>query len=161
MGFGAVGRMLCNPRIVVLAEGLQQQRQPPLEYCLPLCQTHFHWRPYQSHGWLQKAEVILRLYKCNYSLTIKELKLHSALWRQPQGWCDPQWKWVWHPCPVRMNYWFINVDGAQFRQLVDIWSLECCLIGIHGWSLRLKSWHQRRQKPSQPWSVDSMLFAPA
>ena len=22
----------------------------------------------------------------------------SALWRQPRGWCGPQWKWVWHPC---------------------------------------------------------------
>ena len=26
-------------------------------------------------------KVILGLYKCNYSLTVKELKLHSALWR--------------------------------------------------------------------------------
>ena len=25
------------------------------------------------------------------------LKLHSALWRQPRGWCGPWWKWVWHP----------------------------------------------------------------
>ena len=28
---------------------------------------------------LQRAELILGLYKCNYSLTVKELKLHSAL----------------------------------------------------------------------------------
>ena len=27
---------------------------------------------------LQKAEIILGLYKCNYSLIVKELKLHSA-----------------------------------------------------------------------------------
>ena len=26
--------------------------------------------------------VISGLYKCNYSLTVKELKLHPALWRQ-------------------------------------------------------------------------------
>ena len=43
------------------------------------------------------SEIILGIYKCNYSLTVKELKLHSAFWRQIWGWCGPQWKWVWHP----------------------------------------------------------------
>ena len=43
------------------------------------CQTHFHWGPHQPRNCLQRAEIILELYKCNYSLTIKELKLHSAL----------------------------------------------------------------------------------
>ena len=31
------------------------------------CQTHFHWGPHQPHGCLQRAEIILGLYKCNYS----------------------------------------------------------------------------------------------
>ena len=43
------------------------------------CQTHFHWEPHQPHGGLQRAKIILGLYKCNYSLTVKEFKLHSAL----------------------------------------------------------------------------------
>ena len=55
------------------------------------CQTHLHRGPRQPRGCLQRAEIIFGLYKCNYSLTVKELKLHSALWRQPWGWCDPQW----------------------------------------------------------------------
>ena len=58
------------------------------------CQTHFYPGPHQPQDCLQRAEIILGLYKCNYSLTVKELKLHSALWRQPRGWCGPQWKWV-------------------------------------------------------------------
>ena len=40
------------------------------------CQTHFHQGPHQLHGCLQRAKIILGLYKCNYSLTVKELKLH-------------------------------------------------------------------------------------
>ena len=63
------------------------------------CQTHFHWGPHQPHGCLQKAKIILGLYKYNYSLIVKELKLHLFLWRQLQGWSGPWWKWVWHPCP--------------------------------------------------------------
>ena len=62
------------------------------------CQTHFHWRPHQPHGCLQRT-------KCNFnSLTVKEyLHLYSpkvilALWRQQWGWCGPQWKWVGHLC---------------------------------------------------------------
>ena len=42
-------------------------------------QTHFYWGPHQARGCLQRAKIILRLYKCNYSLIVKELKLHSAL----------------------------------------------------------------------------------
>ena len=34
------------------------------------CQTNFHQGPYQPHGCLQRANVILGLYKCNY-LTVK------------------------------------------------------------------------------------------
>ena len=49
------------------------------------CQTHFHLGPHQPCGCLQRAEIILGLYKCNYSLTVKESKLHSALCRQLQG----------------------------------------------------------------------------
>ena len=65
------------------------------------CQTHFHWGPHQPCGCLQRAKIILGLYKCNYSLTVKEFKLHSALWRQSQGWCGPRWEWVWHPWSKR------------------------------------------------------------
>ena len=37
------------------------------------CQIHFHRRPRQPRGCLQRAEIILGLYKCNYSLTVKEV----------------------------------------------------------------------------------------
>ena len=67
-------------------------------------QTHFHQAPHQPRSCLQRAEIILGLYKCNYSLTVKELKLHSALWRQLRGWCGPQWKWVWYSC-YRLKIW--------------------------------------------------------
>ena len=43
------------------------------------CQTHFHRGPHQPRSYLQRAEIILEQYKCNYSLTVKELKLHLAL----------------------------------------------------------------------------------
>ena len=42
------------------------------------CQTHFCRGPHQLCSCLQRAEIILGLYKCNYSLTVKELKLRSA-----------------------------------------------------------------------------------
>ena len=42
-------------------------------------QTHFQQGPHEPCGCLQKAEIILGLCKCNFSLTVKELKLHSAL----------------------------------------------------------------------------------
>ena len=60
------------------------------------CQTHLHRGPHQLCGCLQRSDTILGLYKCSYSLTVKEWKLHSALWRQLRGWCGPWWKWVWH-----------------------------------------------------------------
>ena len=41
-------------------------------------QTRFHQGPHQLGCCLQRAEIILGLYKCNYSLAVKELKLHSA-----------------------------------------------------------------------------------
>ena len=43
------------------------------------CQTHCYRGPHQPRSCLQRAEIILGLYKYNYSLTVKELKLHSAL----------------------------------------------------------------------------------
>ena len=45
------------------------------------CQTHFHRGPHQPRGCLQRVKIILGLHKCNYFLTVKELKLHSALQR--------------------------------------------------------------------------------
>ena len=49
------------------------------------CQTHFHWEPHQPRGCLQRAEIIVGLYKCNCSLTVTELKLHLALRKQQRG----------------------------------------------------------------------------
>ena len=60
------------------------------------CPTNSHWGPHQPLGCLQRVKIILGLYKSNCSLTLKELKLHSALWKQPRGWSGPQWKRVWH-----------------------------------------------------------------
>ena len=60
--------------------------------------THFQWGLHQPCGCLQRVKIILELYKCNYSLTVKGLKLHLALQRQPRGWCGPGWKWHQHPC---------------------------------------------------------------
>ena len=50
-------------------------------YLIQGCETHFHsgGGTHQLRGCLQRAEIILGLYKCSYSLTVKELKLHSAL----------------------------------------------------------------------------------
>ena len=61
------------------------------------CQTHLHWGPHQPHGFLQRAEIMLGLYNCNYSLTVKEFKLHLTVLRQWGGWYGPRWTWVWHP----------------------------------------------------------------
>ena len=84
-----------------------EPHQPGLIFFIYLkqgCPINFHWGPHQPCSCLQRAEVILGLYKCNCSLTVEELKLYSALWRQPQGWCGPQWKWVWHPWFKRFLY---------------------------------------------------------
>ena len=62
------------------------------------CQSHIHQGPHQPRGCLQSAKIISGLYKCNFSLTVEELKLHLAFWRQPWRWCSTRWKWVWHPC---------------------------------------------------------------
>ena len=35
---------------------------------------------------------------CYGVVTFIALKLHSALWRQPRGWCGPRWKRVWYGC---------------------------------------------------------------
>ena len=43
------------------------------------CQTHFHRGPFELRGCRQRAKIILGLNKCNYFLTVKQLKLHSAL----------------------------------------------------------------------------------
>ena len=77
---------------------LQESHQRHISILHPQqgCQTHSHRGPHQPCGGLQKAEIILGLHKCNYSLTVKELKSHSTLWRPPQSWCGPRWKWVWH-----------------------------------------------------------------
>ena len=67
--------------------------------------------------------VILGLYKCNYSLTVKELKLHLALkelklhlalWRQLGGWCGPRWKWVWHHWSIEWEKLFANCISDEF-----------------------------------------------
>ena len=47
------------------------------------CQTHFHQGPHQPCGCLQTAECKFRMYKCNYSLTVK--RALGAVARQKQG----------------------------------------------------------------------------
>ena len=37
------------------------------------CQTYFHQGPLWPGGCLQRAEIILGLYKCHYSLAVKEV----------------------------------------------------------------------------------------
>ena len=76
------------------------------------CQTHFHQGPHQPHGCLQRSKIILGLYKCNYSLTVKELKWHSVLWRQPWGWCGLQWKGVWQA-------------AGHISRLMTLFHLQC------------------------------------
>ena len=46
-----------------------------------------------STWWQHRA--LASLLRSSYIYTV--LKLHSALWRQPWGWCSPWWKRVWHP----------------------------------------------------------------
>ena len=89
-------------------------------------QTHFHRGPLQPHGFLQRAEIILGLCKCNYSLTVKELKLHSALWRHPRGWCGPWWTWVY------MGVLYVDVHMLQMRLCV-----ECQQVAARG-----RLWHR-------------------
>ena len=98
-------------------------------------------------GYLQRAEIILGLYKCNYSLTVEELKLHSALWRQPQDWWGPWWKWiwVWHPCPRRSlkSLWDSSFDLVSWRDTRHFWCVypstpkewlrRICFWGWAGW----------------------------
>ena len=40
------------------------------------------------------------------------LKLRLTLWRQPQSWCGPRWKWVWHPC-----YTIAGISTLLFRDV--------------------------------------------
>ena len=89
-------------------------------------QTHFHRGPLQPHGFLQRAEIILGLCKCNYSLTVKELKLHSALWRHPRGWCGPWWTWVY------MDVLYVDVHMLQMHLCV-----ECQQVAARG-----RLWHR-------------------
>ena len=44
----------------------------------------------------RQCRALASVLRSSYIYTV--LKLHSALWRRPQGWCGPQWNWVWHPC---------------------------------------------------------------
>ena len=81
------------------------------------CQTHFHWGPHRPHNCLQRTKIISGLYKCNCSLTAKELKLHLALWRQPRGWCGPRWKWVWHPWLRVLNLKKIIIRNLYYRKI--------------------------------------------
>ena len=99
--------------------------------------------PHQPQGYLQRVKC-----KFNY-LTVKEWlhlyspKIISALWKQPRGWCGPQWKWVWHPCfrETERNgerrgkrtccstylciHWVILVGALTEKQT--------CNLGILGW----------------------------
>ena len=70
-----------DQRVKHLAQGEEVESGLNLSnhYNRPGCQTHFHGGSHQPRGCLQRAEIILGLSKCNYSLTVKELELHSAL----------------------------------------------------------------------------------
>ena len=65
--------------------------------------------------------------KGSYIYTV--LKLHSALWRQPWGWCGPWWKWVWHPCLggcfMKLIEWtsLIQLYKSKYFQGVLSWKL--------------------------------------
>ena len=64
--------------------------------------------------------------------------MHSALWRQQQGWCGPWWKWVWHPCSSLI--WFAGLVARIFFSFIssrDSWFL----MSIPGLSFNLGTCH--------------------
>ena len=58
----------------------------------------------------------LPLVKGSYMYTV--LKLHSALWRQPRGWCGPQRKWVWHPVYTKGIHLLASLGHTGRKRLV-------------------------------------------
>ena len=79
------------------------------------CQTHFHRRPGQPPGCLQRADVILGLYKCNYSRTRgKELSAASgekqgAGWIKQGGGGQPACGPVFAPCGLDQQCFFFSL----------------------------------------------------
>ena len=59
--------------------------------------------------------------RSSYIYTV--LKLHSVLWRQPQGWYGPWWKWVWHPWyrhSINIRYYFYcNILPSPWNKVWD------------------------------------------
>ena len=78
---GVFGVRFAHACVYILQKGQVLRTTLNPEFLIPLvqgCQIHFHWGPHQPRGCLQRAERILGLYRCHYSLTVKELKLPVA-----------------------------------------------------------------------------------
>ena len=74
-----------------------------------LTSTLFYPARHRVSTWQQHRAPCSQL-RSSYIYTV--LKLHSALLRQPWGWCGPQCKWVWHP-------WLRTSKSTQY--LSHIW----------------------------------------
>ena len=71
------------------------------------------------------------------------LKWHSALWRQPRGWCGPWWKWVWHPCLKETHLqWCSNNFTAENKKRHFLFCFKdpLCHDDVHSqWTSRLST----------------------
>ena len=61
-------------------------------------------------GWIRPSTL--------FYLTV--LTLHSALWRQLQGWCGPWWKWVWYPLS-NLSYNALVSKVESTREAKGMW----------------------------------------
>ena len=125
--------------------------------CLSYASLQMHWSKLPKTGVSNSfsLNVILGLYKCNYSLTVKELKLHWALWRQPWGWYGPQWKWFWHPS-LKNIYYFPGYYALEFVPFLTLGTLFCLIP-----PLQLLCWNPvpsllSVKLPSLPWILSSL-----
>ena len=62
----------------VTPEGLNGTVSATKRQTGPGRQAPVHQGPHQPRGCPERAEIILGLYKCNYPLAVKEVKLHLA-----------------------------------------------------------------------------------
>ena len=119
--------------------------------------THLFPLTHKSYGgdvkwsrWIC-AEAILGLYKCNYSLTVKDLKLHLALWRQEEADVAPGGNDFDTPAQ-RAGYYspalgIINTSRLAPLYPLEIGSQDCC----HLWLTRViyDSQDSRRIQPQE------------
>ena len=88
------------------------------------CQTHFHRGPRQPRGCLQRAECRAPCPYLRSSYIYTVLKLHWAFSGWPRGWCDPRWRWVWHPClgwSGTNPAWLLSFQRLSFPGPLWIW----------------------------------------